>query len=74
LVRDSDGLLYVSDWKDGRVWQLTKPRATPQLISSGQQSAADIGLSRWSIHPAAGHASRGIDLGADQIGAPEASG
>jgi len=45
LVRDSDGLLYVSDWKGGRIWQLTEPKATPQLISSGHQSAADIGLS-----------------------------
>jgi len=45
LVRDSDGLLYVSDWKGGKVWQLTEPRATPQLVSSGHQSAADIGLS-----------------------------
>jgi len=45
LVRDSDGLLYISDWKGARVWQLTEPKATPQLISSGHQSAADIGLS-----------------------------
>jgi len=45
LVRDSDGLLYVSDWKGGRILQLTEPKATPQLISSGHQSAADIGLS-----------------------------
>jgi len=45
LVRDSDGLLYISDWKGARVWQLTEPKATPQLISSGHQSVADIGLS-----------------------------
>jgi len=45
LVRDSDGLLYISDWKGGHLWQLTEPRATPQLISSGHQAAADIGLS-----------------------------
>lgn len=45
LVRDSDGLLYVSDWAGGKVWQLIEPRATPQLISEGQQSSADIGLS-----------------------------
>jgi len=45
LVRDSDGLLYVSDWKGGQLWQLTEPKATPQLISHGHQSAADIGLS-----------------------------
>jgi len=45
LVRDSDGLLYVSDWKGGHIWQLSEPKATPQRISSGHQSAADIGLS-----------------------------
>jgi len=45
LVRDSDGLLYISDWKGGQLWQLSEPKATPQLISSGHQSAADIGLS-----------------------------
>jgi len=45
LVRDSDGLLYVSDWKGGQLWQLSEPKATPQRISSGHQSAADIGLS-----------------------------
>jgi len=45
LVRDSDGLLYVSDWKGGHLWQLTDPKATPQLIGSGHQAAADIGLS-----------------------------
>ena len=45
LVRDSDGLLYISDWANGKVWQLTDPKATPQLITEGHQSAADISLS-----------------------------
>lgn len=45
LVRDSHGLLYVSDWAHGKVWQLLEPKATPQLILQGLQSAADISLS-----------------------------
>jgi glucose/arabinose dehydrogenase len=45
LVRDAYGLLYVSDWAGGNVWQLTDPKATPQRIIQGYQSAADISLS-----------------------------
>ncbi len=45
LVRDVDGVLYVSDWASGNVWQLTEPKATPQLISEGSMSAADISIS-----------------------------
>ncbi|WP_230343310.1 SMP-30/gluconolactonase/LRE family protein [Methylobacillus arboreus] len=45
LVRDTDGVLYISDWAGGKVWQLAEPRATPQLVSEGHQSAADIALS-----------------------------
>lgn len=45
VVRDADGLLYVSDWANGKVWQLSEPKATPQLITEGHQSAADISLS-----------------------------
>ena len=45
LVRDADGLLYVSDWASGKVWQLSEPKATPQLISEGHKSSADIALS-----------------------------
>ncbi|HEY8354403.1 MAG TPA: SMP-30/gluconolactonase/LRE family protein, partial [Methylophilaceae bacterium] len=45
LVRDPNGMLYVSDWAGGKVWQLTEPKATPQLISEGHQSSADISLS-----------------------------
>lgn len=45
LVRDTNGMLYVSDWKNGKVWQLPEPKATPQLISEGHLSSADICLS-----------------------------
>lgn len=45
LVRDADGTLYVSGWSSGKVWQLSEPKATPQLISEGHKSSADIGLS-----------------------------
>lgn len=45
LVRDANGMLYVSDWSGGKVWQLSEPKATPQLVSEGHQTAADIGLS-----------------------------
>ena len=45
LVRDPNGVLYVSDWAGGKVWQLTEPKATPQLIAEGHQSAADISIS-----------------------------
>lgn len=45
LVRDTNGVLYISDWASGKVWQLSEPKATPQLISEGHQSAADIALS-----------------------------
>src|SRR5690606_521242 len=45
LVRDPDGMLYVSGWSSGKVWQLSEPKATPQLISEGHKSSADIALS-----------------------------
>lgn len=45
LIRDASGVLYVSDWAGGKVWQLSEPKATPQLISEGHQSSADINLS-----------------------------
>ncbi|HEY0905914.1 MAG TPA: SMP-30/gluconolactonase/LRE family protein, partial [Methylophilus sp.] len=46
LVRDANGVLYVSDWAHGKVWQLLEPRATPQLILQGLQTAADISISQ----------------------------
>ncbi len=45
IVRDSFGLLYISDWKNGKVWQLLEPKATPQLIADGMKSSADITVS-----------------------------
>jgi sugar lactone lactonase YvrE len=45
LIRDTNGTLYISDWANGKVWQLSEPKATPQLIAEGHQSAADISLS-----------------------------
>jgi glucose/arabinose dehydrogenase len=45
LIRDTNGILYVSDWASGKVWLLSEPKATPQLITEGHQSAADISLS-----------------------------
>ncbi|WP_297810469.1 PQQ-dependent sugar dehydrogenase [uncultured Methylophaga sp.] len=45
LVRDIHGFLYVSDWHNGKVWQLAGPRATPQLIRDQLKAAADMALS-----------------------------
>lgn len=45
LARDSRGFLYISDWANGKVWQLIEPRATPRLIADHYQSAADISIS-----------------------------
>jgi sugar lactone lactonase YvrE len=45
LVRDANGLLYVSDWNNGKVWQLVEPKATPQLLRDDFKAAADIALS-----------------------------
>lgn len=45
LVRDTHGFLYVSDWHNGKVWQLAGPRATPQLIRDQLKAAADMALS-----------------------------
>lgn len=45
LVRDTQGFLYVSDWNNGKLWQLIEPKATPQLIRDDFKAAADITLS-----------------------------
>ena len=45
LVRDANGLLYVSDWANGKVWQLVEPKATAQLLRDDFKAAADIALS-----------------------------
>jgi streptogramin lyase len=44
IVRDKQGTLWVSDWKNGRVFSL-KPDGTLMLAKTLFQSAADIGLS-----------------------------
>src|SRR5690606_8875688 len=46
LARDADGMLYVSDWKNGKAWKLdlSKPGAKPQQYSRSFQAAADIAL------------------------------
>lgn len=50
LVRDTRGFLYVSDWNNGKVWQLAGPRATPQIIADDLKAAADIALSADGKH------------------------
>ena len=45
LVLGRDGALYVSDWKGGKVWRVSKPSSPSQLISEDHKSSADIALS-----------------------------
>ena len=47
LARDAAGILYLSDWKGGRVWKLDLKRsgAKPEQYAQTFQSAADIGFS-----------------------------
>jgi gluconolactonase len=47
LARDGKGVLYLSDWKGGRVWKLDLKRkdAKAEQYPNTFQSAADIGLS-----------------------------
>lgn len=45
LVRGSGGMLYVSDWKNGKVYSVDK-QGKVTLIKEGFQAAADIGLSK----------------------------
>lgn len=45
IVRGKAGLLYVSDWKNGKVFSVTS-KGEVKEIASGFQSAADIGLSK----------------------------
>ena len=47
LVRDAAGTLYLSDWKNGRVWKLNAKQkgAKPQPYEQKFQAAADITLS-----------------------------
>lgn len=45
LVRDSSGKMYVSDWKNGKVFSVNMT-GDVTLIKSGYQSAADIAFTR----------------------------
>jgi len=45
VVRDHKNRLWVSDWKNGRVF-LLQPDGELKLVKDGYQSAADIGLSQ----------------------------
>lgn len=45
IVRGSGGVLYVSDWKNGRVHAVDK-QGKVSLLKEGFQQAADIGLSK----------------------------
>ena len=48
LVRDAAGMLYISDWKNGKLWKLNlkKKGAKPEPYAQTFQASADIGLSR----------------------------
>jgi sugar lactone lactonase YvrE len=48
LARDAKGVLYISDWKGGRVWKfdLKRKDAKPEQYAQTFQSAADISLTR----------------------------
>jgi len=48
LVRDAAGMLYISDWKNGKLWKLNlkKKGAKPEPYAQAFQASADIGLSR----------------------------
>jgi sugar lactone lactonase YvrE len=45
LARDGLGRIYVSDYKNGRVFVLDSPRAAPRQISDSFETAADIAIS-----------------------------
>lgn len=47
LARDADGMLYISDWKNGKAWKLElgAPGGKPVQYTTGFQAAADIALS-----------------------------
>jgi len=45
IVRGPRGMLYVSDWKNGKVYSVSK-QGEVKLLKEGFQAAADIGLSK----------------------------
>jgi sugar lactone lactonase YvrE len=44
IVRDRQGKLWISDWKNGRVFSL-KPDGELKMVQAGFQASADLGLS-----------------------------
>lgn len=48
LARDAAGMLYISDWKNGRVWKLNMRQkdAKPEAYSQAFKASADITLSK----------------------------
>jgi glucose/arabinose dehydrogenase len=44
LIWDRHGRLYVSDWKNGKVFVIPAPGARPVLLAEGFQAAADLCL------------------------------
>jgi gluconolactonase len=44
LARQAGGRLFVSDWKNGRLFEVTTDQEPPKLLSDKFQSAADISL------------------------------
>lgn len=49
LVRGPKGVLYVSDWQNGRVFSVSK-QGEVKLLQDGFKAAADIGLTRDGKH------------------------
>lgn len=47
IVRGSGGILYVSDWKNGKVFSVNKAGEV-KAVASGYQAAADLGITRDS--------------------------
>ncbi len=45
IVRGSGGTLYVSDWKNGKVFSVS-PSGEVRVTASGYQAAADLGVTR----------------------------
>lgn len=45
IVRGAGGVLYVSDWKNGKVFSVSN-KGEVELLQDGYQQAADIGLSK----------------------------
>jgi gluconolactonase len=48
IVRQANGTIYVSDWKNGKVYRVENSKAV--LLKDGYQSAADIALSQDDHH------------------------